>query len=325
MHRDTGLRTFADVMIGERGVRRRSSLAKLHDSIDWERIGDLLSGVHASKEGRKAYPPLTMMKALLLGHLHRLSDPMLEEEIADRASWRRFLGLSAADDTPDHSTISRFRKRLVEKGLMREVFEAVNEQLDEKGLILRKGTVIDASVVEAHARPSDGSGRTSSDVDPEADWGGKGRRAVFGYKGHFAIDMGSLLVRDVEVTPANTPDTDLYDRLARRAEGGVYADRAYDKHSRHDDLALRGLGDGLMRRGNKHHSISEREQARNMEISKLRMPAEGVFGYLKRVLGWRRGRYDGLAKNEFEVLIKSTAWNLTRAGNMLGSRAAPQT
>ena len=132
-------------------------------------------------------------------------------------------------------------------------------------------------------------------------------------------------MRDVEVTPANTPDTDLYDRLARRAEGGVYADRAYDKHSRHDDLALRGLGDGLMRRGNKHHSISEREQARNMEISKLRMPAEGVFGYLKRVLGWRRGRYDGLAKNEFEVLIKSTAWNLTRAGNMLGSRAAPQT
>ena len=189
MHRDTGLRTFADVLIGESDARRRSSLTKLHDSIDWERIGDLLSGIHASKEGRRAYPPLTMMKALLLGHLHRLSDPMLEDEIADRASWRRFLGLSAADDTPDHSTISRFRKRLVEKGLMREVFEAVNEQLDEKGLILRKGTVIDASVVEARARPSDGSGRTSSDVDPEADWGGKGRRAVFGYKGHFAIPL----------------------------------------------------------------------------------------------------------------------------------------
>ena len=118
-------------------------------------------------------------------------------------------------------------------------------------------------------------------------------------------------MRDVEVTPANTPDTDLYDRLAGRAEGGVYADRAYDKHSRHDDLALRGLADGLMRRGNKHHSLPEREQARNLEISKLRMPAEGVFGYLKRVLGWRRARYDGLAKNEFEVLIKSTAWNLT--------------
>ena len=150
MHRDTGLRTFADVLIGESDARRRSSLTKLHDSIDWERIGDLLSGIHASKEGRRAYPPLTMMKALLLGHLHRLSGPdagggdrgPCELAALPRASPR-------ADDTPDHSTISRFRKRLVEKGLMREVFEAVNGQLDEKGLILRKGTVIDASVVEA--------------------------------------------------------------------------------------------------------------------------------------------------------------------------------
>ena len=324
MHRETGLRTFADVLIGESRAPRRSSLVKLHDSIDWERIGGILSGVHASKEGRKAYPPLLMMKALLLGHLHRLSDPMLEEEIADRASWQRFLGLSAADDVPDHSTISRFRKRLVEDGLMRKVFDAVNEQLDEKGLILREGTVIDASVVEAHARQR-GPGNRPNRVDPDAGWAVKGRRGVFGYKGHFAIDLGSLLVRDVEVTPASEPDTVLFDRMVQGDEGGVYADRAYDKRSRHDDLARRGVADGLMRRGNKHHRLPARDELRNLEISRLRMPAEGVFGYLKQALGWRRARYDGLARNEFEALIKCTVWNLTRARNMLERRAASQT
>ena len=75
MHRDTGLRTFADVLIGDRRAPRRSSLLKLHDSVDWDRIAELLKGVHASKEGRKAYPPLMMMKALLLRHLHRRAAP----------------------------------------------------------------------------------------------------------------------------------------------------------------------------------------------------------------------------------------------------------
>lgn len=324
MHRETGARTFADVLIGDRGARRRSSLFKLHDSIDWESVGEVLSGVHSSREGRKAYPPLLMMKALLLGHLHGLSDPALEDEIADRASWQRFLGLSAADDVPDHSTISRFRKLLVEKGLMREVFDAVNAQLDAKGLILREGTVIDASVVECRSRPPRAGGR-SVGREPDARWAMKGGRGVFGYKGHFAIDLGSLLVRDVRVTPGNAADTDCFDRLVQGDEGGVYADAAYDKHERHDDLARRGVADGLMRRRNRHRPLPEREQARNAAVSKVRMPAEGVFGYLKQALGWRKARYAGLAMNEFELLIKCAAWNLVRARNMLERRAASQT
>ena len=166
-----GSQKFAD--IGERGVRRRSSLAKLTASTGSGSGICSRASTPRRRGARRTRPDDDEGSAA-----QSAPSVLLEEEIADRASWRRFLGLSAADDTPDHST-SRFTEAAPDAEVLR------NEQLDEKGLILRKGTVIDASVVEARARTPSGPGRTSSDVDPEADWGGKGRRAVFGYKGHF--------------------------------------------------------------------------------------------------------------------------------------------
>ena len=148
MHLETGTRTFADEVVGD-DLGRNARLERIHGAIDWDRIGAIVDDPALPREGRKAYPPLLMLKAMLLQHLHDLGDPKLEERLSNDLSWRRFAGLGFSDGTPDHTTISRFRSLMVERGLMRRVFEAVNEQLDEKGMILRRGTVVDATLVQA--------------------------------------------------------------------------------------------------------------------------------------------------------------------------------
>ena len=159
MHRETGTRTFADEVVGD-DLGRNERLERIHAALDWERIAAIVADLHSSREGRKAYPPLLMFKALLLQHLHDASDPKLEERLSNDLSWRRFVGLGLTDGTPDHATISRFRSLMVEKGLMRRVFDAVNAQLDEKGLFVRGGTVVDATLVKAQRRAVPGTGRT---------------------------------------------------------------------------------------------------------------------------------------------------------------------
>ena len=156
-----------------------------------------------------------MLKALLLQHLHDATDPKLEERVNNDLSWRRFACLGLADGTLDHTTISRFRGLMLERGLMRRVFDAVNDQLDEKG------TVIDATVVQAQGRlpryPTDGEGgRIGSPIYPEPDWG---RRSNLGFKGQLPIDHGSWLVRDARLTPAQVGDIGMFEALIRGDEG----------------------------------------------------------------------------------------------------------
>ena len=314
MHLETGTRTFADEVVGD-DLGRNERLERIHGAVDWDRIGAVVDVLHSSAEGRKAYPPLAMMKAMLLQHLHGLGDPKLEERLRNDLSWRRFAGLGLGDGTPDHTTISRFRNLLAEKGLMRRVFEAVNEQLDEKGMIVRHGTVVDATLVEAHARRprrsrGDEGRMPTSPGDPDASWG----RRTFGYKGHLAIDHGSWLIRNALATPASVNDTLMCDALIQGDEEVLYADAAYETERRTRRLEEMGIANAVMHRADKHHPVLPAEKrSRNAEISKLRMPAEGVFGYLKRVLGYRKVRYTGLAKGEAELLLKSTVYNIVRA------------
>ena len=322
MHRETGSRTFADEVVGD-DLGRNDRLERIHAAIDWVRIGAIVDDLHSSREGRKAYPPLLMLKAMLLQHLHDMGDPRLEERLSNDLSWRRFVGLGLSDGTPDHTTISRFRNLMVERGLMRRLFEAVNAQLDEKGMVLRRGTVVDATLVEAQAsrppyrREGDG-GASKSPRDPDATWG----RRTFGYKGHLAIDHGSWLVRDALLTPAHINDTLMCDALIQGDEEALYADAAYETERRTEHLEEMGIANAVMHRPNKHHPVLPPEKrARNAEISKLRMPAEGVFGYLKRTLGYRKTRYTGLAKGEAELLLKSTVYNVVRSVKLANAPA----
>lgn len=323
-HREVGQMSLADALVA--GVGANAVLDRLSELIDWEAIAGKLSAIHGSRYGRKAYPPIVMLKAVLLAQWHGLSDPALEAALADRLSFRRFCGLAVDDATPDHATISRFRTALREDGLAEAVFTEVTRQIDKRGLILRRGTLIDASLVEAsvarpkppeEAGPAGPDGRppsklVGSPLDPEAAWAKKGGQRYFGYKVHVGVDQGSGIVRRHRLTPGNVNDTVEADALICGDERAVYADQGYDKKARREALKARGAKDRLMHRPNKHHPLTSWQTRRNDLIAKRRAPVERVFACLKRLHGWARVRYRGLARNAVHLALLCTALNLRR-------------
>src|ERR687884_801221 len=137
-----------------------------------------------------AYPLLTYVKLLLLQQWYGLSDEGLEAAVDDRLSFRRFAGIPLAESVPDHGSIRRFREELAKRGSAERLLAEVNRQLDAKGLILRRGTLIDATILEAAVRPPTGDAGEVSERDPQAGWTRKNGRSRFGYKAHVAGGEG---------------------------------------------------------------------------------------------------------------------------------------
>jgi len=293
-------------------VKPNERLERIDGLIAWGELDRLLSPLRAAPTGRPGYRPLMMLKALLLQQWYGLSDEELEAALADRLSFRRFLGLSLAEETPDHSTIWRFREAI--KGALAEaVFAELQRQFDRHGLVVRRGTLIDATLVEAAVRPS---GSAAAPSDPDAAFARRAGKAgsTFGFKAHVAVDQGSGLIRTAILTAANVNETSIADALIQGDERAVYADMAYETKARRAALRARGIKDRLMHRPNKHHPVlSPRLALRNRLIATVRGRVETVFGVLKRHYRWRRARYLGLARNQTHLHLLCMAMNLRRA------------
>ena len=320
MHSPLSEQSFVDVLLPER-VGRNAKLERIDALVDWKKLAKLVNGIYAAPLGRPSYPPVVMVKLMVLQQWYDASDEAMEEALWDRISFKRFVGLGIEDNVPDHSTISRFRKEVTERGLGRRLFKELACQLDRRGLFVKQGTLLDATIVEAQARrpSSPEHPGAKSTVDPDATWTQKGGRAYFGYKAHIGLDAGSGLIRKAVFTPANVNDTEVANELVSGDEAAVYADKAYGTKERSELLKSLGIKDRIMRRGNKHHPVLPYwERRRNTLISRLRSPMENVFGTLKRSYGYRRVRYMGLERNATEWFFKCMAYDLRRADRLLG-------
>ena len=319
MHRPTSEQSFVAVLLPDR-MGRNERLERIDAAIDWRQLAKVVDGVYAAPTGRPSYPPVVMVKVLLLQQWYDASDEGMEEALWDRVSFKRFVGLGMEDEVPDHSTISRFRKEVTDRGLGRRLFKELTRQLDKKGLVVKKGTLLDATIVEAQARrPSSREqpgGR--SGTDPDARFTRKRGKSHYGYKAHIGMDAGSGLIREAVFTPANVNDTEVADSLVSGDEEAVYADKAYGSKQRSAWLKSIKIKDRIMRRADKHHPVLPPvEQRRNALIARLRAPVEQVFGTLKRTYGYRRVRYVGLERNATELFFKCMAYNLRRADRLL--------
>ena len=321
MHQRTGLSTFVDAFVPE-GLGVNETLERIDAMLDWERIGKVVAEIHAAPEGRPGYPPLTMVKIALLQQWYSASDPAMEEALRDRISFRRFVNLGWTDGTPDHSTISRFRKALTERGLTERLFAEVNRQFEKQRLLVKQGTLLDATIVQAQARrPSVEEGRGArSTTDPDAGWTKKGGASHFGYKAHLGVDGESGLIRKAELTSANVNDTEVAEALVSGDEAAVYADKGYESKERRAGLKARGIKDRIMHRSHKHQrALPHWQTRRNALIAPMRAPVEKVFGTLKRCYGYGRVRYMGLERNATELWLKCIAYNLRRAARLLSA------
>jgi IS5 family transposase len=297
-------------------LRRETELDRIAALLNWGPLSYRLEKHCRKLDGRPPFPPIVMFRALLLAQWYDLSDRDLEEALCDRLSFRRFVGLAMEQTTPDHTTLCRFRERLNEAGLSGKLLALVNAQIEAKGLMLKRGTLIDATIVEtAAARPA-ANEEPAERVDPDAAFlkreGQSG--SSYGYKGHLAVDEGSLLVRSAVLTPANVAETVVADELivANSDGGAIYADKAYDTHARRNLLASLGLKDGILHRPNKHHPLTAEQRRHNQALSKVRCRVETVFAVLKRVYGYRRTRYVGLIRNQLQLTLLAICFNLRR-------------
>jgi len=305
---------WGDRAVAGRKAQRRDKLAEISGLIDWRPFEAVLSEIHAARRGEPAYPPLMMFRVLLLQRWYQLSDPAMEETLYDRLSFRRFAGLALEDDTPDHSTIFRFREQVTQRKLMAPLLFELTRQLEAAGAILKQGTLIDATIIQSAAhRPRMDEDKVSP-VDPDARFGtnNERRRYTFGYKLHVGVDHGSGIVRAHETTPANIQEVSRARDLILGDELAVYGDRGYDADWLHDDLAERGIADGIMRRNRRNQRLTPEEVARNHALSLRRRTVEKLFGTLKRSYGLARVPYFNLARNATALALACFAFNLRR-------------
>ena len=304
---------FGDGWISAK-VGRNANLERLLVEVQWYRFSKLLGRLGRDGPGRPAFDALLMLKALLLQQWYGLSDADLEEAINDRVSFRKFLGLSLEAPSPDHTTLCRFRNRLADAGLAAVLFAEFERQLEARGLLLKRGTMIDASLIETPFRPGSCDG-TRAAVDADAALTArKGKRGThYGYKLHAGVDAGSRLIRRVLLTPANTNDTVPADMLVCGDERALYADKAYAKRARNAWLREQGIKPRIMHKSwGGGPPVSRWQQRHNALISPIRAQVEGVFATLKRWLAFDRVRYRGLHRNNSHATLLAIAYNMNR-------------
>jgi IS5 family transposase len=310
-------RDFRQLGLADSIVRRRGKksewLDRLDAALDWPALEAIVAGVYASREGGLAYPLLTYVKLLLLQQWYGLSDEGLEAAVDDRLSFRRFAGIPLAESVPDRSSVWRFRAQLARRGLAERLLAEVNRQLDARGLILRRGTLIDATILEAAVRPPSGDAGEVSPRDPQAGWTRKNGKSRFGYKAHAAVDEGSGIVRAATMTPADLHDSVPADDLVQGDEGAVYADKAHDSEARRAGLRGRGIEPRIMYQARRNRPLRPWQAAFNRAIAPIRAGVERLFATMKRAYGYRRVRYLGLARNDVQLQALCAAINLRRA------------
>ena len=313
--KQSGQFSFVDALVAG-GAGRNDRLDRLSSLVKWYRFEKILARLRPEAgAGRPAYSPLVMFKALLLQSLYGLSDADLEDAISDRLSFRRFAGLGLEETVPDHTTLCRFRNLLIQAGLLEKLFSELDRQLDQAGLILRRGTMLDATVMETSAaRPPHGAPDAPAS-DPDAAFTRRQGKpgSSYGYKAHAGVDQGSGIIRTIIATPANINDTGPADQLICGDEKAVLADAAYHTHAREAALKARGIKPRLMRRPNKHHpELPPRLKRLNRLIARQRAAVETTFATLKRRMGLSVIRYRGLAKAAAQVPLAAIAFNMRR-------------
>jgi IS5 family transposase len=262
--------------------------------IPWPRLLALIEP-HYPKAGNGRQPIglERMLRIYFLQQWFNLSDPAAEDAIYDSESMRRFAGVELGDDDiPDETTILRFRHLLEKHQLTEAIFAAIGGLLEEKRLLVKTGTIVDATIIAA---PSSTKNATET-RDPEMRQTRKGKQWYFGMKLHVGTDTHGL-VHHVTATAASVADITELPKLLHGAEDTVYGDQAYWKADHREHWQAEGGCYRVNRRGTKKHPLTPHQKAINRARSRHRARGEHAFHVVKRLWGFVKVRYRGLAKN----------------------------
>jgi len=305
----TKQQTFAGLAWTNKGkvTRREQFLSEMNQIIPWNLLLKLIEPCYPKAgRGRQPLGLEKMLRIYLLQIWFDLSDPQAEDAIYDSESMRRFAGVELSDDVvPDESTILRFRHLLEKHKLTEAMFEQINGVLEQKGLLLRSGTIVDATMIAA---PSSTKNSTSS-RDPEMRQAKKGHMWHFGMKVHVGTDRRGV-VHSLIGTHAAVADITQMETLLHGEEREVFGDQAYWKEADRQRFVAKGVKYRVNRRGTHHRPLTDYQKKINQSRSRTRARGEHAFRIVKRLWGFAKVRYRGLMKNTARAFATFALANL---------------
>ena len=300
-------------------TKKREFLAEIDRIVPWEKwISIIKPYYYKGERGNKPYDLERMLRIYLVQNLYNLSDMAAVAEVIDSRAFSDFCGVESSNQVPDGDTLGRFRNILLRNGIQQELFAQVVELLMQRGLILKRGTIVDSTFIEAPSSTKN----EKKECDPQAHSAKKGNTWHFGYKAHIGVDKESGLVHTVKVTAANEHDVTVTSELLTGEEEEVYGDSGYlGAEKRPEALKKNKAGKSVHYKINRRPSQSKNKSARSQaqikrhehEKSSVRAKVEHVFAVVKLQLRFRKTRYRGLRKQIAKMNIMFALANLILA------------
>ena len=314
--------TFADSEFNQKRRRTRKEifLSRMDKLIPWKRLESIIEPHYPKAgNGRRPYPLTTMLRIHCMQQWYSLSDPAMEDALYEIASMRLFAGLSLDKPIPDHTTIMNFRHLLERKKLARKIFREVNQWLTDAGVLLKEGTLVDATIIEAPTSTKNKSGER----DPEMHQTKKGNQWHFGMKAHIGVDARTGITHSFTTTAANEHDLNQASELLHGDEQFIFADAGYRGAEKRDELRDVTADWHIAERPGKVQALKKHPRKNKVPIqteylkASVRAKVEHPFRIIKCQFGFVKARYRGLLKNDSKLAMLFTLANLVRVDQML--------
>lgn len=291
-------------------TRRAQFLAEMERVVPWSELCAVIEPVYPKGSDEGGRPPIALERMLRIYFLQawfNLSDPAVEEALYDSAAMRAFAGIDLGREAaPDETTVCKFRHLLERHKLGKQLLGAVNRHLKGQGIKITNGTIVDATIISA---PSSTKNRDGA-RDPEMHQTAKGQQWYFGMKAHLGVDSRTKLIHTVLASAANVADVDALPHLLHGRETRVWGDQGYQGQTEVIRQRAPRAQDFTNRRYRHAGRIDEIEKARNRTKSRVRAKVEHAIGVIKRVFGFQKVRYRGLAKNLNRLEVSAALANL---------------
>jgi len=301
--------TDAEYQRKRRPTRRERFLTEMEQLIPWAKIEKKLKK-HYPKgtRGRPPYDLNVMLRIHCMQVFYNLSDPAMEDALIEIDSMRRFAGLKLSDRYPDETTILNFRRFLEQKKLSKTVLDTINQHLEDKGMLLREGTIVDATIINAPSSTKNKEGKR----DPEMHQARKGKQYYFGMKCHIGVDLHTGIIHSLETTAANVHDLGPVGSLLHGHEQYIFGDSGYRGIAKREDMKGNKASMEIAMRPGKRRHLSKDSAEEKMEQIKARLRAkvEHPFRIFKCLFGYTKVRYRGLAKNKTRLNVMAGLANL---------------
>ena len=307
------------------------TLAKIDAVVNWQAFVNIVQVIDKSntdKGGRKPLPFEWKVKMLFLQYAFNLGDEELEDQLIDRLSFQKFVGINFDQEIPDFTTLWYFKEALIQHKLMDRIFSSIHHQLELNGLILKKGTIADATIIESDNKPlsrqkrEELESKPSVQIDIEAQSTEKSGKKFFGYKGHIGVDVESKLIRKRKFTPANVHDSQAFEEVLSGDEKSIWGDKAYpnDKH-KHIARTL-GIFYGILDKKKRGKELSGKQQKRNKQKSSVRAAVEHPFAFMRKKLKMGLATAKNRARNALRFDMNCILYNVLRADWLLKKQMA---